>query len=116
VIFLNTLDNMTSLLLIRHSEPFLDDDNPPSKWVLRKRWRDRSKLPGEYLKEHQVDRILVSTEVKVLRPPISQPKSQEYRTCSPIMIFESIIGTTFPSSAQTNIDHWQSNAYVSQIN
>ena len=62
---------MTSLLLIRHSEAFLDDDNPPSKWVLRIRWRDRSKLSGEYLKEHQFDRILVSTEVKALRPPIS---------------------------------------------
>jgi broad specificity phosphatase PhoE len=57
---------MTKLLLIRHSVPAWGPENPPSKWELTERGKDRSKLLGEYLKSRRTSRIFASSEVKAL--------------------------------------------------
>jgi broad specificity phosphatase PhoE len=57
---------MTKLLLVRHSEPAWGPENPPSKWQLTERGRERSKLLGEYLKRRGVGEIFASSEIKAI--------------------------------------------------
>lgn len=57
---------MTNLLLVRHSEPALKKGVLPSKWKITERGQDRSRLLGEYLNIHGIDRIIASSEVKAI--------------------------------------------------
>jgi broad specificity phosphatase PhoE len=57
---------MTNLLLVRHSEPAWGPENPPSKWELTERGRERCRLLGEYLRQRGVGEIFASSEIKAI--------------------------------------------------
>jgi len=55
---------MTNLLLVRHSEPAWGPENPPSKWELTERGRQRSRSLGDYFVERRVGAVFASPELK----------------------------------------------------
>jgi broad specificity phosphatase PhoE len=55
---------MANLLLVRHSEPAWGPENPPSKWELTERGRNRSRSLGDYFVERRVDAVFASLELK----------------------------------------------------
>ena len=58
---------MTKLLLIRHFEPILDPDNPPSKWEFSDRGRQRAQALGAYLLENGTTALYSSQETKAFQ-------------------------------------------------
>lgn len=58
---------MPKLLLIKHSEPVVDLESPPSKWVLSDRGKQRAGLLAAYLADRGIDVLYSSSEVKTVQ-------------------------------------------------
>ena len=57
---------MSNLLLIKHSEPAVDLELPPSKWQLSGRGKQRAGLLGDYLADLGVSALYSSSEAKAV--------------------------------------------------
>ncbi|MCZ6539814.1 MAG: phosphoglycerate mutase family protein [Chloroflexi bacterium] len=58
---------MPKLLLIKHSEPVVDPELPPSKWKLSDRGIQRADLLAAYLADRSIDMLYSSSEAKAMR-------------------------------------------------
>lgn len=58
---------MSNLLLIKHSEPVVDLELPPSKWMLSDRGIRRAGLLAAYLADREINALYSSSEAKTLQ-------------------------------------------------